>query len=555
MLRKWFKQGKIGAPQLQQAAAESVANGDRRTIISKLAHAGRDGAIRGNISRDVMKHIGSSKTKPYCSLVTFWDPDRNCQIKDKCFFLLPYEIIESEIDAGTPIDDFCHLADGDPLISVKADLMRTLKIEDGSNVALIGLWGDAAPFHNRDSVFLVLFNVISGSRAKRFPISCWSKRMSCNCGCSGRHTMDDIWRVCAWFMTAWLSGEHPSYRDDNTLFEDSIYIGDKARARRAKFPLRTKGLGAQLRADWRFHKQAFELTGWTPEGPLGRVCMKCFANCSTIPHTDPSLEALWRFHMLTHQIFMQLQLADGKYISSIWNLPGLKTDHVTIDLMHTGCLGALLYTHGNVLWEIFEEVGGLTTRPGAALGDIIMMIKSASKAVGQTRPHINKITLPMIRDGAKTPELKVKAAESRYMLKCIRHILENYMPMDSPHQQRRYQCVKTIDELYRMMALPVGEFKGMEAAKLVRRFLILNADLGNESLERRVHLDSGMLFWRWMPKFHLFSHFEQQIAVSGNPSRHWCYMDESLIGDVVNICEACHPSTLHRLVLQKMLIS
>ena len=83
----------------------------------------------------------------------------------------------------------------------------------------------------------------------------------------------------------------------------------------------------------------------------------------------------------------------------------------------------------------------------------------------------------------------------------------------------------------------------------------LYADLGKESLDRRVHLDSGMLFWRWMPKFHLFSHFEQQIAVSGNPPRHWCYMDESLIGDVVSICEACHPSTLHRLVLQKTLIS
>ena len=88
--------------------------------------------------------------------------------------------------------------------------------------------------------------------------------------------MDDIWRVCAWFMTAWLSGENPSYRDDNALFENSKYIGDKARALKARTPLRVKGLGSQLRADWQFHKQAWNLTGWTPRGAARKSVHEMF---------------------------------------------------------------------------------------------------------------------------------------------------------------------------------------------------------------------------------------------------------------------------------------
>ena len=315
--------------------------------------------------------------------------------------------------------------------------------------------------------------------------------------------------------------------------------------------MRVRGAIGQKRGDWQWLKAAFGLTGWAPEGVMGRCCHRCFANNSTLPFTDPSLNALWRNRMFTHELFMQWQLAQGGYLSPVWNIPGLRHEHFSIDLMHTGELGILLYLYANICFEIFCSIGGLISKPGAALGDIMLMVKVASKAVGQKRPPINRLTLQMFYTSGKTLKMKIKAAESRYLLPCVKYILEYFMPMETPHDQLRYHCVRTIWQMYDLMRAPAAEFQGRVVATLARKHLLLYADLSKESIQSRIHQKHGRCFWKWAPKHHLFAHFEQQIATCGNPAEHWCYADESLIGEVAKVCEGCHPNTLHRLVIQK----
>ena len=315
--------------------------------------------------------------------------------------------------------------------------------------------------------------------------------------------------------------------------------------------MRVRGAIGQKRGDWQWLKAAFGLTGWAPEGVMGRCCHRCFANNSTLPFTDPSLNALWRNHMFTHELFMQWQLAQCGYLSPVWNIPGLRHEHFSIDLMHTGELGILLYLYANIFFEIFCSIGGLISKPGAALGDIMLMVKVASKAVGQKRPPINRLTLQMFYTSGKTLKMKIKAAESRYLLPCVKYILEYFMPMETPHDQLRYHCVRTICQMYDLMRAPAAEFQGRVVATLARKHLLLYADLSKESIQSRIHQKHGRCFWKWAPKHHLFAHFEQQIANCGNPAEHWCYADESLIGEVAKVCEGCHPNTLHRLVIQK----
>ena len=97
-------------------------------------------------------------------------------------------------------------------------------------------------------------------------------------------------------------------------------------------------------------------------------------------------------------------------------------------------------------------------------------------------------------------------------------------------------------------------FKGEDVAEWGRKYLLLYAELGKEALRERAHIEDGWVHWRWYPKHHQFSHFEQQVKVSGSPHLNWNYADESFIGECVKIAEQGHPRTLHRLLADKMRI-
>ena len=67
----------------------------------------------------------------------------------------------------------------------------------------LALWGDSAPLHKRNSLFLLVLKFLSGKIRKRFWIFAVAKRHICQCviagkPCQGRCTLDEIWRVIAW---------------------------------------------------------------------------------------------------------------------------------------------------------------------------------------------------------------------------------------------------------------------------------------------------------------------------------------------------------------------
>ena len=60
--------------------------------------------------------------------------------------------------------------------------------------------------------------------------------------------------------------------------------------------------------------------------------------------------------------------------------------------------------------------------------------------------------------------------------------------------------------------------------------------------------------WKVQPKLHLFEHLLEITAILyGNPRYFWCYADEDLVGQMVDIAETCHPATLPFSVLFKWL--
>ena len=90
----------------------------------------------------------------------------------------------------------------------------------------------------------------------------------------------------------------------------------------------------------------------------------------------------------------------------------------------------------------------------------------------------------------------------------------------------------------------------IKVAACARRSLMLYAEL------RREFINSGprsvIDMWKLYPKMHLLLHVvEDQVLTAGSPVECWCYADETEIGAAVRVAESCHPSTLHRTVIQK----
>jgi hypothetical protein len=61
--------------------------------------------------------------------------------------------------------------------------------------------------------------------------------------------------------------------------------------------------------------------------------------------------------------------------------------------------------------------------------------------------------------------------------------------------------------------------------------------------------------WKMNPKLHCFIHLcVHQAPYCGNPRYFWCYGDEDLIGQLVDIAKGVHPATLAVSVLYKWMV-
>jgi hypothetical protein len=231
----------------------------------------------GNIQRDLLRKLaqtsGQSAPDLYVAEAPFWDKV-GCKVK-MCllYFLLPFEVLDSIIMPGR-VADWCSYRD----IHLKSKFQQwqdVTNISDSGNFVAFGIWGDSAPFNTRDSVQLMLFNVLSNeSCQKRIWFTAFSKDVQCNCGCKGRHTYDVVWSVMKWCLDVLASGTRPSHRHDGAPLKSSKFPGDANRFQKSKThkKLRVRGWCAQKRGDWAWLKQALGMTGWGGEGPYLRVC-------------------------------------------------------------------------------------------------------------------------------------------------------------------------------------------------------------------------------------------------------------------------------------------
>ena len=114
--------------------------------------------------------------------------------------------------------------------------------------------------------------------------------------------------------------------------------------------------------DWAWFKQTVGLRGWQGHGEERKICWLCQARlrggCSAY---EFSLSARWRSTMTTMSSFLEDMMKGTTHTSPRWSIPGFIAQYCVPDFMYTSCLGILQYLNGNVMWELFVELGGTYT--------------------------------------------------------------------------------------------------------------------------------------------------------------------------------------------------
>jgi hypothetical protein len=67
--------------------------------------------------------------------------------------------------------------------------------------------------------------------------------------------------------------------------------------------------------------------------------------------------------------------------------------------------------------------------------------------------------------------------------------------------------------------------------------------------------NADLRLWRLSPKLHLWLHLtEDQVVEFGNPRFWWCYGDEDLVGQMIELAKGLHPSTMSAVLLTKWML-
>ena len=114
------------------------------------------------------------------------------------------------------------------------------------------------------------------------------------------------------------------------------------------------------------------------------------------------------------EVFLDLQSA--RYIAGIWAIPGLTIGSVWPDWMHCCCLGIAQYVMGNIMFELFRELGGAISNLKAALSKLENIMEAISRELGVAKPF-HSLSVGMIRVKMnKGPRMKLKAVEARHFV-------------------------------------------------------------------------------------------------------------------------------------------
>ena len=253
--------------------------------------------------------------------------------------------------------------------------------------------------------------------------------------------------------------------------------------------------------------------------------------------TDCSIGAAWRATRRSHESYLAEIVAEGKPVPVLLDrVKGLRLDSIMIDVLHTVDQGVASHVIGNIFFECISQraFGGANQDENASLLQNLMKIYYQQNP---TRSKFQgKLEMARIRTSKQWPKLRCKAAATRHLAKFALGLAQQHL------DARRVAVCNLLCRFYWLLEAE-GQFMSQEAKdelpRVGRIFCQLYTSLSAEAFAANAKR------WKMSPKVHLFQHLTEHQAVElGNPKFYWVYCDEDLVGQMIEVAQTCHPTTV-----------
>ena len=390
------------------------------------------------------------------------------------------------------------------------------------------------------------------ARGKRFFFYGLSKKLLCNCGCEGYHTIDALNWVFAWSMVTCMLGVFPTRRHDGSAFT----AHDRRNRKRGRMSCRAALL--QVRGDWEWLTQAFRLRHYGADF----FCWMCRASQAG-PHSylDTSPDAPWRSTIMSHEQYIEQMAQLAQAPSKLFLAPFFRYEYFCVDSMHAIDLGVFPDFAGSLF---YLEIASKTLHNNYAAG--LAFLNAELQAYYSCNKGLSAIelTLPAVKpsDGG-APSLKAKAAACRHLGPFLVYLAQRHARVGFQLEDDR---LAQYSAEYRELVVKCAEFFvayhsscetvpfSPEYCKASMLGFLAAYNQLRQLFRRGVPPEehSSQPFGA-RPKFHIADHLvSEKIFLYGSPRQFWCYGDEDFIGLIKRICvQTRHPRTMEARIVAK----
>jgi hypothetical protein len=534
--------GKLSAKDVQDIAMDAMIQGaPGMTQFAEMGASGKHGQNLFRAMQSVLGYPSGSPVMDWFEIPTKGGP------RTPHPFLLPHKFFASYYAANDrdqfrkaiagPIGaarQFWTSIENSPFVMNHPNMPRHL----WPSTVPLGFHADGGAFSKQDSLMTISWNSLLGTGttfSKRFLFSVIRKNEM------GPATLDSMLQIFSWSMNALLDGRMPELDP----FGRPLIGGG------GELAGSWRGALCQVRGDWEFYCDCFRFPRWYAGESM---CFLCRASntIEDLAWHNFRPDAPWRAAMWTDESYRAHLLAQGLPIPALLlHAIGLRLDCVMPDVLHTVDLGVSAHVVGNVLF-IFVILRGVLG--GATYGERVGLLAAhldrwykRTKCPDRLR---GKVTLETIRSSGEWPLMKGKAAALRHLVVYAKSLVDEFR-RDTIEDTLIQNICTLLCRFYTIISAQ-SQFLS-EATK--RELPVLSQKLAEyySQLAASRFSDENRL-WKVQPKLHLFEHLCQFTAIMyGNPRYFWCYADEDLVGQMVDIAETCHPATLAFSVLFKWL--
>ena len=570
LLEAWAAKA-MPACMVQEFALAAVNDGLLHSEVVKLASIGNHGRNPSRCAQDIIKVFGfeSALAKiPPCARVQIPMVDQKAN-----------KVVYQDTEIQFPHDVFSYLSDHDPekfkqVFGTNSDVRDFWRNQDRADPklykhplltipryeerVLVGkLHSDGVVMTKKDTlhvISLMSFFAQGDLLDSVLYFASVVKRCCCKESTHGADTLDVLYRILAWSLSACLYNRHPVL-DWN--LQPWNRPGDEDRARLANTKLNNDDMSFAiigLCSDLDELCNTYQLAHFNSNTP----CFWCPADMDVCPWSDFSS---------TSPCFSQAYSppSDGSDVPkpnghAVWTIPGLTIHSILWDILHGLDLGPSQHVIGNCFFDFCQNslLGTNRAERLAWVWDRLRHFYSAARPPSK----LDNLTLRMTMDDpdrpySAFPKLKAKANESRHILPFLLNILDDpliarHPDADPEYIHNRRATVLYLCRFYGLIDTPDMFLSGAavtEAQECVDCFLLHYNWMTSYAIAHR------RMQWQITIKFHYFKHAGVSLRWL-NPKHGSTYPFESYVGAIAKIGRSASygkpAHTIGRFLLQKL---